>query len=150
MNSKFGIPRVLALILMLTLMIGAMGSCSGDTLPTMLIDVKGIELVVEVADTQESRNQGLMFRRSMKENHGMLFVFDYESQVSFWMKNTRIPLSIAFIAADGTIRQIEDMEPENLSSVAAERNVLYALEVNQGWFDRNGVEPGDKVILNLN
>lgn len=143
MNSKFGIPRVLAM----TLMIGAMGSCSGDTLPTMLIDVKGIELVVEVANTQESRSQGLMFRRSMKENHGMLFVFDYESQVSFWMKNTRLPLSIAFIAADGTIRQIEDMEPESLSSVAAERNVLYALEVNQGWFRENGIEAGDMVNL---
>jgi uncharacterized membrane protein (UPF0127 family) len=61
------------------------------------------------------------------------------------MKNTETPLSIAFIAADGSIRQIEDMEPRSLASVPSRRNVLYALEVNQGWFGRNGIIPGDKV-----
>lgn len=132
---------------MLLLLMPAMSSCSGSTLATMEIGIKGTEIIVEVADTQESRSQGLMDRRSMPENHGMLFVFETESQVSFWMKNTRIPLSIAFIAADGTIRQIEDMEPESLSSVVSQRNVLYALEVNQGWFEKNGIGAGDKIIL---
>lgn len=136
-----------ALVSVLLLLILSMGSCGGGTLATIVIEIEGIELTVEVADTRESRSEGLMFRRSMKENHGMLFVFETESQVSFWMKNTRIPLSIAFIAADGTIRQIEDMEPESLSSVVSERNVLYALEVNQGWFEKNGITAGDKVNL---
>lgn len=113
----------------------------------MLIDVAGHELTAEIADTQGTRNEGLMHRRSLPENHGMLFVFDYESQVSFWMKDTEIPLSIAFIAADGTIRQIEDMKPESMASVVSRRNVLYALEVNQGWFRDRGIEAGDKVVL---
>lgn len=143
MNSKGGIWAVLALMQLIAMT----GGCSSGKLATMVVDVAGVEVVVEVADTQESRSQGLMFRRSMPENHGMLFVFDYESQVSFWMKDTRIPLSIAFIAADGTIRQIEDMEAESLSSVVSERNVLYALEMNQGWFGKNGIEPGDRVLL---
>lgn len=143
MNSRPWIGR----LFMLLLLIPAMSSCSGSTLATTVIGIKGTEITVEVADTQESRSQGLMDRRSMPENHGMLFVFETESQVSFWMKNTRIPLSIAFIAADGTIRQIEDMEPESLSSVVSQRNVLYALEVNQGWFEKNGIGAGDKIIL---
>jgi len=88
-----------------------------------------------------------MFRKSLGEDEGMIFVFDKESKVSFWMKNTEIPLSIAFIAADGTIRQIEDMEPRSLASVPSYRNVLYALEVNQGWYEENGVSPGDRVDI---
>jgi uncharacterized membrane protein (UPF0127 family) len=123
------------------------GGCSGDALETTSLDVSGVELKVESADTPEERNQGLMFRKSLGENEGMIFVFEKESKVSFWMKNTEIPLSVAFIAADGTIRQIEDMEPRSLAPVPSYRNVLYALEVNQGWFERNGISPGDKVDI---
>jgi uncharacterized membrane protein (UPF0127 family) len=125
------------------------GGCNAGSLPTAAIDVAGFDLIVEIADTQETRSEGLMFRRSMDDNHGMLFIFEYEHQASFWMKNTTIPLSIAFIAADGTIRQIEEMEPESLSSVASRRNILYALEVNQGWFEERGIYEGDKMILPL-
>ena len=119
--------------------------CGAASLNKTVLDVAGSKLNVEIADTPESREQGLMNRTSMGEDEGMIFVFDDESKVSFWMKNTQLPLSIAFIAADGTIRQIEDMEPESLASVPSYRNVLYALEVNQGWFDIHGVNPGDVV-----
>ena len=142
-SGGIGRPTGILLIAVITFIIG----CGADSLPTMLIDVAGHELTAEIADTQGTRNEGLMHRRSLPENHGMLFVFDYESQVSFWMKDTEIPLSIAFIAADGTIRQIEDMKPESMASVVSRRNVLYALEVNQGWFRDRGIETGDKVVL---
>jgi uncharacterized membrane protein (UPF0127 family) len=135
--------------LVLLIFIAIISACSAGSLPSAAIDIAGFELTVEIADTQETRSEGLMFRRSMADNHGMLFVFEYEHLASFWMKNTTIPLSIAFIAADGTIRQIEDMEPESLSSVASRRNILYALEVNQGWFEERGIDEGDKMILPL-
>jgi uncharacterized membrane protein (UPF0127 family) len=135
--------------LVLLIFIAIIAACSGGSLPTAAIDIAGFELTVEIADTRETRSEGLMFRRSMAENHGMLFIFEYEHLASFWMKNTTIPLSIAFIAADGTIRQIEDMEPESLSSVASRRNILYALEVNQGWFEERGIDEGDKMTLPL-
>ena len=133
--------------LVFLIFIAIIGGCNAESLPTAAIDVAGFDLTVEIADTQETRSEGLMFRRSMADNHGMLFIFEYEHQASFWMKNTTIPLSIAFIAADGTIRQIEDMEPESLSSVASRRNILYALEVNQGWFEERGIDEGDKMVL---
>ncbi len=144
MSSRFLLGRaaVSAIYLSLTL-----AGCGPSSLQILDLDVAGHELTVEVADTQETRNQGLMDQKSLEENTGMLFVFENESRVSFWMKDTDIPLSIAFIAADGTIRQIEDMEPESLASVSSSRNVLYALEVNQGWFNQNGIVVGDRVDI---
>ena len=119
------------------------GACSAKSLPTVILTVNGHEIIAEVADSADERATGLMNRKTLPENHGMLFVFDTDSQVSFWMKNTLIPLSIAFISSDGTIRQIEDMEPESLASTVSDRHVRYALEMNQGWFEENGVGPGD-------
>ncbi len=86
-----------------------------------------------------------MGRESMTEDHGMLFVYDRDSRKSFWMKNTLIPLSIAYIAADGTIREIYDMEPLSTRIVDSRYSVRYALEVNQGAFQRHGIKEGDKV-----
>ena len=83
-----------------------------------------------------------MFRKSLDDGKGMLFVFDRDEQLAFWMKNTSIPLSLAYIASDGTIRQIVDLEPQSLATVQAERSVRYALEVPRGWFDRAGVRVG--------
>ncbi len=119
--------------------------CGAATLNETVMDVAGNKLKVEIADTPEKRQQGLMNRKTMGEDEGMIFVFENESKVSFWMKDTQLPLSIAFISADGIIRQIEDMEPESLAAVPSYRNVLYALEVNQGWFEGKGVAPGDRV-----
>jgi uncharacterized membrane protein (UPF0127 family) len=86
-----------------------------------------------------------MFRTVLEDGKGMLFIFDHDEVLSFWMKNTLIPLSIAFITSDGKILEIRDMQPEELRSVASSRMVRYALEVPQGWFDRVGIEAGDDV-----
>jgi uncharacterized membrane protein (UPF0127 family) len=101
----------------------------------------------ELARTPEERSQGLMFRKRLADGEGMLFIFERDEALSFWMKNTLIPLSIAFIASDGRIIDIKDMRPLDLSSVKSSRSVRYALEVPQGWFNRVNVRPGDKIII---
>jgi uncharacterized membrane protein (UPF0127 family) len=88
-----------------------------------------------------------MFRTSLAEGRGMLFVFDRDQIMSFWMRNTRIPLSIAYIRSDGGILEIRDMRPLDESLVRSSRSVRYALEVPQGWFDRVGVKAGDRLLL---
>lgn len=111
-----------------------------------MIRVGGVRLKVEIADTPPSRQRGLMFRERLSEDEGMLFVFERADHLSFWMKNTLIPLSIAFIDADDKIVQIEHMEP--LDEQTLHRSVtpvLYALEVNQGWFERHRINVGDRV-----
>jgi uncharacterized membrane protein (UPF0127 family) len=97
----------------------------------------------ELARTPEERGRGLMFRKNLPDGEGMLFIFERDEPLSFWMKNTLIPLSIAFIASNGRIIEIKNMQPHDLSSVKSSRSVRYALEVPQGWFDRAGVRPGD-------
>ena len=121
-------------------------ACSSDT-RSVSIEAGGHILEVEIADTDELRSQGLMNRRHLDENAGMLFVFEKETRPSFWMKNTSLPLSIAFIASDGTIRQIEDLQPRSLDTVESTRTVRFALEVNRGWFAARNVLPGDRVMI---
>ena len=121
-------------------------SCSKNgILQTQEIKINQWKLTVEIADTPETQEKGLMGRESMAEDQGMLFVYDRDSRKSFWMKNTLIPLSIAYIAADGTIREIYDMEPLSTRIVDSRYSVRYALEVNQGAFQRHGIKEGDKV-----
>ena len=112
-----------------------------------ILTVNGIEIEAEIADDSESRRTGLMYRKSMPENSGMLFIFENDQKMSFWMKNTLIPLSIAYISSGGEIMEIYDMKPESLRPVDSINSVRYALEMNQGWFERNDVKPGDFVIL---
>jgi uncharacterized protein len=116
-------------------------------LKTATIQVGGASVIAEIARTETERQRGLMFRKSLDEGKGMLFIFDKDERLAFWMKNTILPLSIAYIASDGTIRQILDLEPQSLAAVQAERSVRYALEMPRGWFDRAGVHAGDKVEL---
>lgn len=99
----------------------------------------------EIADTDEKRALGLMHRKNMPEDNGMLFVFDSDRKLVFWMKNTLIPLSVAYLSKDGTVKEIHDMEPLDMTPVASRFSVRYALEVNQGAFERHGIKPGDKV-----
>ncbi len=99
----------------------------------------------EVARTPEQRAIGLMHRREMPPNDGMLFVFDEPGVQCFWMKNTLLPLSIAFMADDGSIVNIEDMQPQSLASHCSGQPVRYALEMNQGWFAKRGLKPGAKL-----
>jgi uncharacterized membrane protein (UPF0127 family) len=103
------------------------------------------EIDVEVADTDFLRRRGLMNRSSLDDGKGMLFVFPDKSIQGFWMKNTYIPLSIAFIEDDGTISSIENMSPNDSESKLSKIPVRYALEVPSGWFDRNGLGPGYRV-----
>jgi uncharacterized membrane protein (UPF0127 family) len=97
----------------------------------------------EIAGNSEERSLGLMYRKKLKDGEGMLFVFDNDALHSFWMKNTIIPLSIAFVLSDGRILEIKDMYPKDLTSVVPSRSIRYALEAPQGWFKRAGIRDGD-------
>jgi len=110
-------------------------------------DGEEIDLLVEVADSPEERSVGLMFRESMPEDHGMLFVFELDGQHSFYMRNTLVPLSIAFIKSDGTIVEIEDMEPQTEELHSGPEPYLYSVEANQGWFARNGIGAGSRTLI---
>ena len=106
----------------------------------------GIHVITaEVAATEQARTIGLMMRPRLDPNHGMVFVFDDKSQHCFWMRNTLIPLSIAFIEDDGTVVNISDMAPKSDASTCPSRPVRYALEMEQGWFAKRGVTAGSKI-----
>lgn len=123
-------------------------SCqSSKPLPINNILINGRAITVEIAATSEARTKGLMERKKLARNSGMLFIYPEEDHQRFWMKNTLIPLSIAFIKTDGTISQIKPMEPKSEVSVWSLDRVKYALEMNQDWFERNNVKPGDKFIF---
>ena len=109
------------------------------------IVIDSTPIVIEVADTPDLRNRGLMFRESIPENSCMLFSFPDNSQRSFWMKNTNIPLSIAFIDERGIISSIENMKPRCLENTYSTGLAPFALEMNEGWFDRNGIRRGMRV-----
>jgi uncharacterized membrane protein (UPF0127 family) len=119
--------------------------CPADPLLTYSLRIKGHTLRAEIANDEESRRTGLMFREQMGENAGMLFIYEAEGRHAMWMKNTLIPLSVAFIDRRGHIINIEDMEPQTEDAHAARTPAAYALEVNQGWFKKRGVKAGDKV-----
>lgn len=99
----------------------------------------------QVATTEDERMTGLMFRKEMPQQEGMLFVFQYPSQQCFWMKNTLLPLSVAFVAEDGTIVNIDEMKPQTLDSHCSAKPVRYVLEMNQGWFSKKGIKAGAKL-----
>lgn len=100
---------------------------------------------VEAALTDAQRMKGLMNRKSLDAQSGMLFVYSYEQQLSFWMKNTLIPLDIAFIAGDGHILNIESMEPLDESTVSSDGKAMYALEMNSGFFEKHNIKVGDRI-----
>jgi uncharacterized membrane protein (UPF0127 family) len=102
-------------------------------------------LYVEVADDPWEHQRGLMFREYLPDNMGMLFIFPYPQRLHFWMKNTYIPLSIAYISSDWKILEIYDMEPLSERLVSSKNKVQYALEVNRGYFQRKGIKVGDRV-----
>jgi len=106
----------------------------------------GFHLIrAELASDPQERAIGLMYRRTMGANEGMLFAFERPAQQCFWMKNTLLPLSIAFLADDGSIVNIADMQPQTLDSHCSARPVRFALEMNQGWFAKRGLKPGNKL-----
>ena len=115
-------------------------ACKKDTLR-----LSNGTLDIELADSEFLRRKGLMHRESMQDGTGMLFVFPSNEMQGFWMKNTHIPLSIAFIDKNGIITNIEDLEPHDEESKMSASSVAYALEVPQGWFDKNSIHAGEHI-----
>jgi hypothetical protein len=155
--GKKGTPRrrILAIAALLAISAAAF-SCSAQkapgaetdkpnaTLKKVTLAAGQTQVVVEVADTESERNRGLMFRKTLADGKGMLFVFETDQRVSFWMRNTSLPLSLAYMASDGTILQILDLTPFSEEPRPSERSIRYALEVPQGWFAKVGLKPGDR------
>jgi uncharacterized membrane protein (UPF0127 family) len=118
--------------------------------PTIELRVGGQALLIELAFTSDQRERGLMFRSQMAANTGMLFVFPNDQNLSFWMRNTQLPLSIAFIDANQRILNIEEMQALDDKTFHQSRGpARYALELNQGWFVQYGVKAGDPVEFTL-
>ena len=137
----FAIMSMLSMLLML----GGVTLARAQSFPTISLNA-GLHIVrAEVAADNETRMRGLMFRKSLEQNQGMLFVFDQPSVHCMWMKNTLIPLSVAFIAADGTIVNIADMKPHDETTHCAARAVPYALEMERGWFASRGLKAGTRI-----
>ena len=106
----------------------------------------GIHVInAEMATTPQQREIGLMFRPTMPANDGMLFVFEQPGQQCFWMKNTLLPLSVAFLADDGSVVNVDDMKPQTLDGHCSAKPVRFVLEMNQGWFAKRGIKAGSKV-----
>jgi uncharacterized membrane protein (UPF0127 family) len=131
---------------------GAETTGTASELRTVTIDSSGggkVELRVEIADDPAEQTRGLMGRTALGEDRGMLFVYPDEEVLSFWMKNTLIPLSIAFIASDGTIVDLQDMKPldDDPPHYVSAEPAQYALEVNKGYFKKHGIKVGDRAHL---
>jgi len=124
---------------------GAFAQDAPQQLPTIRLSAGMHVLQVQVAQTPEQQTIGLMFRKSMGTNEGMLFVFDEPRQQCFWMKNTLLPLSVAFIDDSGTVANIDDMKPQTLDSHCSTKPVRFVLEMNVGWFDKRGIKAGGKL-----
>jgi uncharacterized membrane protein (UPF0127 family) len=117
-----------------------------DTLPTIELRVGGKKISAEVADEDRERATGLMFRESLGENSGMLFVMPQPGPAGFWMKNTKVPLTIAYLDTRGVIMELHDLEPHNESPVPSRfRTIAYALEMSRGWFTKNNIWPGERI-----
>lgn len=129
-------------------------SCSAKKLPVKTITITGadgstITVEAELAIKPEERNFGFMERKKIPDGTGMLFIFESDQILSFWMKNTPHPLSIAYIDSKGVIKNIYDMTPFSLSSISSTVSVRYALEVPQGWFKKNNIQEGDSISLDF-
>jgi uncharacterized membrane protein (UPF0127 family) len=114
-------------------------------MPRMELTLGMYRIDAEVAADQRNRMQGLMNRRSMAPQQGMLFVFTEDNRHCMWMRNTFLPLSVAFLDAQGNILNIEDMEPQTENNHCAAKPARYALEMNKGWFAQKGIKPGVKL-----
>jgi uncharacterized protein len=138
-------------VVYLALMLSALtGSALAQDNPQLNLQRLKLTAGMYVIDTQlaltpEHRSIGLMFRREMPQNEGMLFVFEQAAGQCFWMKNTLLPLTAAFVADDGTIVNLEDMKPQTTNSHCSSKPVRYVLEMNQGWFAKRGIKAGSKL-----
>ena len=115
------------------------------SLPVLELSAGMYRIEAEVAANDQHRQVGLMNRKAMAGHQGMLFVFDQENTHCMWMRNTLLPLSVAFMDASGTIINIEDMQPQTEDNHCARRPARFALEMNLGWFAQRGIKPGTKL-----
>ena len=115
------------------------------TLQRVKISAGMHQIDAQVAASSEQRQTGLMFRKEMPQNEGMIFVFDQPAGQCFWMKNTLLPLTAAFVADDGVIVNLQDMKPRTLDAHCSAKPVRYVLEMNKGWFDKKGIKAGTQL-----
>jgi uncharacterized membrane protein (UPF0127 family) len=135
-------PFLLAALVAITMVFGSLRAAD---LPTVGLTIKGHKVTAEIAATNETRMTGLMHRFSLKPDHGMLFVFREPQPQAFWMKNTYVALSIAYIDDKGRIVNIDDMAPQTETTHPSSGPALYALEMKKGWFRERGIDAGDAV-----
>ncbi|MDP3134864.1 MAG: DUF192 domain-containing protein [Burkholderiaceae bacterium] len=143
-------PPTLKSALSFTLALALAGTCLAQDraqmdLPRTRLSTGMHQIDSQVAATPQQRTIGLMFRKEMPQHEGMLFVFEQPSVQCFWMKNTLLPLTAAFVDDDGTIVNLVDMKPQTENPHCSTKPVRYVLEMNQGWFAKKGVKPGTKL-----
>ena len=126
--------------------VAALPALAEAPLRTAQLRVGKHALKVEIVETDAQREKGLMFREKLGRDEGMLFLYDEPGYHAMWMKNTLIPLSVAFLDRDGVILNIEDMEPQTLDAHQSAGPSIYAIETNKGWFARKKIKAGDKVV----
>jgi uncharacterized protein len=139
MSLPFSFMRSLALLLLLAT------TAAAQQLPVTQLSAGMYLIRAEIAADYGSRMTGLMNRSAMPANAGMLFIFDEVTTHCMWMKNTLIPLSVAFLDEKGAIINVEDMKPQTEDSHCARRPARYALEMNRGWFAAKGIKPGSRI-----
>ena len=142
--TEFAMPRFISTLCTILLLITS-GQAVAQ-MPRMDLSAGFYRIEVEVAANQASRMQGLMQRRSMPANQGMLFVFDQADRHCMWMRNTLLPLSVAFLDEEGRIINIEDMKPQTETNHCATSSARFALEMNLGWFSSKGLKPGQRIV----
>ena len=139
--------RIYIPIIGIFLSINALLSCNSGLEERIEVEIGGESFRIEVARTTEQKRQGLMNRKSLGDREGMIFVYDTDQHLAFWMKNTTIPLTQAYLSKEGRIMQIEQLKPLSLKSMISERAVRYGLELPAGVLDELGVKVGDLVQL---
>ena len=140
--------RIRLLLAALALAVPVLAAFAQDaqtTLPRVKLAAGMHQIDAQVAQSIDERSTGLMYRRQMPLHEGMLFIFEQPSVQCFWMKNTVLPLTAAFVAADGTVVNLEDMRPMTTDSHCSAQPVRFVLEMNQGWFAKRGIKPGFKL-----
>ena len=138
--------RALLTLLLSGLAFSALAQDTPQTnLPRIKLQAGMYQIDTQVAQTPDQRSIGLMFRKDMPQHEGMLFVFEQPATQCFWMKNTLLPLTAAFVADDGTIVNLEDMKPQTTESHCSVKPVRFVLEMNQGWFAKKGLKAGSRI-----
>lgn len=137
--------KLLAISTVTVLFLLGAGAAGAQAFKTVKLSAGMHMIQAEVAANDPERQQGLMFREKMGSNAGMVFVFEQPAKQCMWMKNTLLPLSVAFIDAQGKVINIEDMQPKTLESHCSKKAAKYALEMNLGWFAQKNIKPGIRI-----